>query len=133
MEPLWSPVVATGGKRWQIAKPRKRRNHAKTVAAGCDQLPIGSLGKEGVSGSSPEESSAKAPQRLLDGRHRLFDAVPQQPAVDRPAGHEAEHHSDLHQEPVAGAADRRVPDQVLSERHPAESNDRRWSLYGAPW
>src|SRR5205809_5563205 len=22
MEPLWSPVVATGGKRWQIAQPR---------------------------------------------------------------------------------------------------------------
>jgi hypothetical protein len=54
-------VVATGGKRWQIAQPLKRRNHAKTVAVGCDRLPLAAHGKEGVSGSSPEEGSAKAP------------------------------------------------------------------------
>jgi hypothetical protein len=33
----------------------------KTVAAGCHQLRSGAHGKEGVSGSSPEEGSAKAP------------------------------------------------------------------------
>lgn len=48
MEPLWSPVLATGGKRWQIAQPQKWRNHAKTVAAGCDLLPSGAHGKERV-------------------------------------------------------------------------------------
>src|ERR671931_529940 len=63
MEPLWSPVVATGGNQWQIESPRKRQRQAKTVAAGCDQLPFGAHGKEGVDGSSPSEGSAKPPQR----------------------------------------------------------------------
>src|SRR5262249_22193959 len=35
MEPLWSPVVATGGKRSQIAQAQNGRNQAKTVALGC--------------------------------------------------------------------------------------------------
>jgi hypothetical protein len=61
MEPLWSPVVATGGNQWQIESPRKRQKQAETVAVGCHRLPIGAHGKEGVSGSSPEEGSAKAP------------------------------------------------------------------------
>ena len=74
MEPLWSPVVATGRKRWQIAQPRKRRNHAETVALGCHQLPEKFHGKEGVSGSSPEEGSAKAPHvgAFLFGRTCRF-------------------------------------------------------------
>ena len=55
MEPLWSPAVATGGKRWQIAQPPKRQNHAKTVAMACNQLPRAAHGKEGVRGSSPRE------------------------------------------------------------------------------
>jgi hypothetical protein len=55
MEPLWSPVVATGGNLSQIARPRKRLNQAKTVAAGCGQLPFEAHGKEGVDGSSPSE------------------------------------------------------------------------------
>jgi hypothetical protein len=58
-------VVATGGNRSQIARPRKRLNQAKTVAAGCDQLPFEAHGKEGVDGSSPEEASAKG--LLIDG------------------------------------------------------------------
>jgi hypothetical protein len=41
-------VVATGGNRSQIARPRKRLNQAKTVAADCDQLPFEAHGKEGV-------------------------------------------------------------------------------------
>ncbi len=53
MEPLWSPVVATGGNRPQIATPPKWRDQAKTVAVGCDRLPRD--GKEGVDGSSPSE------------------------------------------------------------------------------
>jgi hypothetical protein len=59
MEPLWSPVVATGGNRSQIVSTRKRLQQAKTVAAGCDRLPQAAHGKEGVDGSSPSESSAK--------------------------------------------------------------------------
>jgi hypothetical protein len=46
MEPLWSPVVATGGNRSQIAQAQKRREQAKTVAVGCDQLLRGAHGKE---------------------------------------------------------------------------------------
>jgi hypothetical protein len=42
MDPLWSPVVATGGNRSQIG-------------------PAAAHGKEGVDGSSPSEGSAKAP------------------------------------------------------------------------
>src|SRR5438128_10364544 len=38
MEPLWSPVVATGGNQRQIGCARKRRKQAKTVAVGCDRL-----------------------------------------------------------------------------------------------
>ena len=35
MEPLWSPAVATGGKRSQIEQAREPRKQAKTVAVGC--------------------------------------------------------------------------------------------------
>jgi hypothetical protein len=55
MGPLWSPVVATGGNRSQIASAAKPREQAKTVATGCHRLPEKFHGKEGVSGSSPEE------------------------------------------------------------------------------
>ena len=55
MERLWSLAGATSGNRWQIGRPRKRRNQAKTVATGCDQLPWDLDGKEGVDGSSPSE------------------------------------------------------------------------------
>ena len=61
MEPLWSPVVATGGKRWQISSARKPQEQAKTAAVLCDQLPEPFHGKEGVDGSSPSEGSAKPP------------------------------------------------------------------------
>jgi hypothetical protein len=59
MEPLWSPVVATGGNQWQIGSALKPLEQAKTVAVGCDRLREKFHGKEGVSGSSPEEGSAK--------------------------------------------------------------------------
>jgi len=61
MEPLWSPVVATGGNQRQIEAPQKRRKQAKTIAVGCDLLPATFHGKEGVDGSSPSEGSAKSP------------------------------------------------------------------------
>jgi hypothetical protein len=55
-----------GCNRWQpLANPppQEPRKQAKAVAVGCDRLPGGAHGKEGVSGSSPEEGSAKAPYR----------------------------------------------------------------------
>ncbi len=48
MEPLWSPVVATGGNRWQIDCPSKPRKQAKCVATGCHGLPETFHGKQGV-------------------------------------------------------------------------------------
>jgi hypothetical protein len=37
---LWSLAVATGGNRSQIGEPRKRLKQGKTVATGCDRLPV---------------------------------------------------------------------------------------------
>jgi hypothetical protein len=39
MEPLWSPVVATGGNRRQIGSAQTRPKQAKTFVVGCDRLP----------------------------------------------------------------------------------------------
>jgi hypothetical protein len=97
MEPLWSPVVATGGNRSQIGHVDKPPKQAKTVAVRCDRLPEGAHGKqgvcrglppiagdplpakEGVSGSSPSEgfeaaSSERGDRRTRDGRALLADA-----------------------------------------------------------
>jgi len=79
MEPLWSPGVATGGNRSQIAHTRKRWKQAKTVAVGCDQLPRD--GKAGVSGSSPEEGFRFA---CLASRYVRF--VGEDAFVRRPRG-----------------------------------------------
>src|SRR5215210_6688380 len=65
MEPLWSPVVATGGTQWQIRSARNPPKQAESVAVGCERLPEKFHGKEGVSGSSPEEGSAKSPHKRL--------------------------------------------------------------------
>jgi hypothetical protein len=46
MEPLWSPVVATGGNWSQIRHAQQPEKQAKTVAIGCDRLPSGAHGKE---------------------------------------------------------------------------------------
>ena len=43
-----SPVVATAGNPRQIGLLPKRLKQAKIVAAGCDQLPFGFHGKQGV-------------------------------------------------------------------------------------
>ena len=62
MEPLWSPVVATGGNQPQIDRPSKSQKQAKSVATGCHRLRATFHGKEGFDGSSPSEGSAKASQ-----------------------------------------------------------------------
>jgi hypothetical protein len=58
----------SGRNQWQPVanrRPRKRRNQAKTVATGCDQLPWDLDGKEGVDGSSPSEGFTKRPANGL--------------------------------------------------------------------
>jgi hypothetical protein len=72
MEPLWSPVVATGGNRAQIAPAEERLKHAETVAVGCNRLPEGAHGKEGVDGSSPSEGLSGIAKPL---QTRLFVAA----------------------------------------------------------
>jgi hypothetical protein len=62
MEPLRSPVVATGGNRSQIAEARNRRKQAKSVAVGCHPLPEGAHGR-GVDGSTDPSRSASRPPR----------------------------------------------------------------------
>jgi hypothetical protein len=54
----------SGRNQWQPVTNRnaaKRPKQAKTVATGCDWLPIGAYGKEGVDGSSPSEGLPKVP------------------------------------------------------------------------
>src|SRR5438105_2900592 len=80
MEPLWSPVVATSRTRTQIAQPRERQRQAKTVAVGCDQLPATFHGKEGVSGSSPEEGGIGCPQCRGRGLPRTAARAPWLPS-----------------------------------------------------
>jgi hypothetical protein len=46
MEPLWSPVDATGGNQQQIEVAPKPRKQARSVATGCDQLRASFHGKE---------------------------------------------------------------------------------------
>ena len=61
MEPLWSPVVATGRNRSQIDGPSKPRKQAKTVAVGCDQLPETFHGKQGVCRGLPPVAGGPLP------------------------------------------------------------------------
>jgi hypothetical protein len=54
----------SGRNQWQSVangNAQKRLKQAKTVAVGCDRLPIGAHGKEGVDGSSPSEGLPKMP------------------------------------------------------------------------
>jgi hypothetical protein len=62
---LVEPVVATDGKRSQIAQAQKRRGQAKTVAMDCDQSLESFHGKEGVDGSSPSEGFKEPANQLL--------------------------------------------------------------------
>src|SRR5512132_4593103 len=62
MEPLWSPVVATGGDQRQIDCARKRRDQAKSVATGCHRLREKFHGKDGLrfeSGRGLDQNSCK--------------------------------------------------------------------------
>jgi hypothetical protein len=61
MEPLWSPVVASAGNRSQIRTGQRRPKQAKTVAVGCDRLPFGAHGKQGVCRGLPPVSGDSLP------------------------------------------------------------------------
>jgi hypothetical protein len=59
MEPLWSPVVATGGNRSQNGEAQKPHKQAKTFAVGCDRLPQrahGTTGREGATSTVTSEA-----------------------------------------------------------------------------
>jgi hypothetical protein len=90
MEPLWSPVVATGGNQPQIDETRKPRKRAKSVATGCHRLLETFHGKEGVSGSSPEEGFAKYLQKqtlfLSDSAARFWAWASMESVVENPFG-----------------------------------------------
>src|SRR6266566_2448803 len=83
MEPLWSPVVATGRNRSQIARAEKPGKQAKTVAVGCDRLPIGRMVRRG-SPVRVRKGSAKAPTAgnvyprnvVVAGRRRRVNLSP---------------------------------------------------------
>lgn len=70
MEHLWSLAGPISGNRWQLLRPQERRNQAKTVATGCDQLPIGADGKEGptVALVLPRPRSQQLPFEFRDER-----------------------------------------------------------------
>jgi hypothetical protein len=55
MEQLWNRAGATAGKRSALRRRENGLIWGETFATGCHRLPFGSHGKEGVSGSSPEE------------------------------------------------------------------------------
>src|SRR5713101_8473972 len=61
MEHLWSPAGATGGNRWQMAHPRKQLKQADRQPVATHGNRFAAHGKEGVSGSSPEEGSHRSP------------------------------------------------------------------------
>src|SRR5438128_8343765 len=63
MEPLWSPVVATGGNQWQIRSARNPPKQAKSVAAGCHRLPETFHGKQGICRGLPPVAGGPLPAK----------------------------------------------------------------------
>src|SRR5215210_6868169 len=61
MEPLWSPVVATGGTQWQIRSARNPPKQAESVAVGCERLPEKFHGKQGVCPGLPPVAGGPLP------------------------------------------------------------------------
>src|SRR6266571_8321792 len=63
MEPLWSPVVATGGTQWQIRSARNPPKQAESVAVGCEPLPAKFHGKQGVCHGLPPVARGPLPAK----------------------------------------------------------------------
>jgi hypothetical protein len=86
MEPLWSPVVATGGNRSQIGHVDKPPKQAKTVAVRCDRLPEGAHGKGRVDATSlllkrgsPSSLRKEIESREAEGRQDSRATLTRQP------------------------------------------------------
>ena len=73
MEPLWSPVVATGGNQRQIGPALKPRKQAKSAATGCHRLPEKFHGKQGVCGGLPPVAGGPLPEK--EGVEVLFGST----------------------------------------------------------
>jgi cytochrome d ubiquinol oxidase subunit II len=65
MEPLWSPVVATGGNQRQLDGAPKPQKQAKTVAVDCHRLPATFHGRR-----LPQRRAARLGERELEARFR---------------------------------------------------------------
>jgi hypothetical protein len=78
MEPLWSPVVATGGNRSQIGHVEEPPQQAKTVAVRCDRSPEGAHGKEEVDLISRGMSSGSKGAANASNLLRSIDLVANQ-------------------------------------------------------
>src|SRR5207253_6011889 len=63
MEPLWSPVVATGGNQRRIDFAPNPQKQAKTVATGCHRLPEKFHGKQGVCRGLPPVAEGPLPEK----------------------------------------------------------------------
>src|SRR5438552_4911554 len=63
MEPLWSPVVATGGTQWQNGSARNPPKQAESVAVGCERLPEKFHGKQGVCRGLPPVAGGPLPAK----------------------------------------------------------------------
>ena len=76
MEPLWSPVVATGGNQRQLDGAPKPQKKAKTVAVDCHRLPA--MVRRGSPVRVRKRALTKAPQtrgfRFPDSLHFIQHA-----------------------------------------------------------
>jgi hypothetical protein len=63
MEPLWSPVVATGGNQPQVLRSQKPQKQAKSVATACHRLRREVHGKQGVCRELPPVAGGPLPER----------------------------------------------------------------------
>src|SRR6266566_3587141 len=75
MEPLWSPVVATGGNQRQIDRAPKPQKQAKSVAIGCDRLLETFHGKECHEEGPPGEQCSARPWKTKGGPFRCCTPV----------------------------------------------------------
>jgi hypothetical protein len=81
MEPLWSPVVATGGNQRQMRCAHDWRKQAKSVATGCHRLPETFHGKEGVDHGPVEVRLARNWRTPLDLRQLSAKSRLPEPAL----------------------------------------------------
>src|SRR5438874_12160737 len=96
MEPLWSPVVGTGGQRqigW-LSEPQKQAN---SVATGCHRLRREVHGKQGVCRGLPPVAGGPLPERegVEPGRLAGDDLYGHIAASSCPGVHASAHNSSV--------------------------------------